>query len=94
MRCETCQGTGRIIAAVTRIVQCVQHLLHDHYLLCEECGGAGIVSCCEGRSESGETERGRLKAERRELERELDRMNDEGPMPEKSKGKKKEPKKN
>jgi hypothetical protein len=39
MRCEACQGKGRV----------VWHYLDegDEILPCRECGGQGIVSCCE-----------------------------------------------
>lgn len=42
MRCPTCDGSG--------IIHHEQyHGLHDLWVMsyCEECGGSGVVSCCE-----------------------------------------------
>jgi hypothetical protein len=37
MKCENCHGHGH-----------AWNMLTQEYLLCMECNGSGIVSCCEG----------------------------------------------
>jgi hypothetical protein len=42
MRCDQCQGTGKYVILDQASVPCI------------ECGGYGIVSCCEGSARHGQ----------------------------------------
>ncbi|RXF72086.1 hypothetical protein [Hansschlegelia zhihuaiae] len=48
MRCEPCAGTGRVMIPATpiRVAQGVVGVAS--WLVCDECRGIGVVSCCEG----------------------------------------------
>lgn len=48
MRCETCQGSGKIEGAVRPGDQAPTNSLATASLPCPDCGGSGIAHCCEG----------------------------------------------
>ena len=49
MRCEECQGKG-----FKTIVNDVPEIFIIQYVVCPECYGFGIVSCCEGAERLGQ----------------------------------------
>jgi hypothetical protein len=58
MRCETCHGTGTVVAPATLDEE--QRGLNDIWagdpypFPCPDCGGCGVAHCCEGLREQPE----------------------------------------
>ena len=48
MRCDTCQGSGKIEDVVRHTDQAPTNSLAPAPLPCPDCGGSGIAHCCEG----------------------------------------------
>lgn len=48
MRCERCQGEGRIRIEPRPVVTTEGARGVIEWIVCDECRGARIVSCCEG----------------------------------------------
>jgi hypothetical protein len=51
MLCPRCFGKGRAIKQLTiehefEMITVIDH--HDIELVCEECGGKGVIGCCDG----------------------------------------------
>jgi hypothetical protein len=54
MRCDECQGEGfKPIGTVVRTSEDKITLVRQ-YVVCPECQGCGIVSCCEGAERFGQ----------------------------------------
>ncbi len=48
MQCEPCQGTGRVLIPATPIRTAQGTIGVVEWIVCPECRGARVVSCCEG----------------------------------------------
>lgn len=48
MRCEMCQGTGKLMFAITVFNAGTMYEKPGGWMSCPDCGGSGAVSCCEG----------------------------------------------
>lgn len=56
MRCEACQGRGFTFANEIPMWSRGNPSILDFREPCRDCGGCGIVSCCEGSERHGQLE--------------------------------------